>query len=362
MVSGHGDDEWGHLVKEDAGRSLGRPWGGELRGTFDQLVVESEVLAGNPLGDPVRRPLFVYRAPETADDGSYPSVYVIQGMTGQVDMWLARSAFEPTMLERVDDLFASGGCPPAMVVFVDAWTSYGGSQFINSTSTGRYLDYLCDEVVPFVDDRYPTSASRDRRGLTGKSSGGYGAMVVPMLRPDVFGALASHAGDALFEVCYQTEFPITARVLRDSFEGSWDVFFERFRSAPSLDFELYGHALNTYAMGACYSPDPDNPGKALLPFDLETGRLDDELWSRWLEWDPVRMAPKRAEALGSMKRIYLDAGKSDEYFLDLGAQAFAKELDRLEVDYTLDLFAGKHGGLQYRYPGAIKELVEALAR
>jgi S-formylglutathione hydrolase FrmB len=338
----------------------GAPWERELRGRFDSLVVESEVLAGNPLGDPVTRPLYVYRAPGVTD-GSYPSVYVIQGMTGQVDMWLGRSAFEPTMIERIDQLFASDDCPPAVVVFVDAWTSYGGSQFINSSSTGRYLDYLCDEIVPFVDERYPTLDSRDHRGLTGKSSGGYGAMVVPMLRPDVFGALASHAGDALFEACYQTEFPVTVRVLRDKFDGSFDAFFERFRAAPSLDFDLYGTALNTYAMAACYSPDPDNPGKALLPFDIDTGLLDDEIWQRWLEWDPVRMASRRGGALKSMKRIYLDAGRSDEYFLDLGAKAFAKELDALGVDYTLDLFDGKHGGLQYRYPGAIKELVEALA-
>jgi len=78
----------------------------------------------------------------------------------------------------------------------DAWTSYGGSQFIDSASTGPYMSYLCDEVVPFVDGRYPTLPGAEHRGLTGKSSGGYGAMVVPMLRPDVFGGLASHSGDA----------------------------------------------------------------------------------------------------------------------------------------------------------------------
>jgi Putative esterase len=340
--------------------SPGPPWERPLRGSFERLVVESEVLAGNPLGDPSQRPLYVYRAPGVSDDGSYPSVYVIQGMTGQVDMWLARSAFEPTVVERIDELFASEACPPALVVFVDAWTSYGGSQFINSIATGRYMDYLCDEIVPFIDERYPSIADRDHRGLTGKSSGGYGAMVVPMLRPDVFGALASHAGDALFDVCYQPEFPTTARILRDKFDGSFDVFFERFRSAPRLEYELHGHPLNTYAMAACYSPDPENPGKAVLPFEIDTGRLIDDVWQRWLEWDPVRMAPERGDALKSMRRIYLDAGKGDEYFLDLGAQAFAKELDALGVDYTLDLFEGKHGGLQYRYPGAIRELVEVL--
>ena len=51
-------------------------------------------------------------------------------------------------------------------------------------------------------------------------------MVVPMLRPDVFGALASHAGDALFEAAYLPEFPTFVRTLRDRYEGSWDVFFE----------------------------------------------------------------------------------------------------------------------------------------
>lgn len=335
----------------------GPPWGGELQGRFDRLTVESELLAENPLGDPSRRPLYVYTPP--GDHENLPSVYLIQGMTGQLDMWLNRNAFEPTLLERIDAMFA-GDLAPAIVVFVDAWTSYGGSQFINSTGTGRYMDYLCDEVVPFIDDRYPTVADRDHRGITGKSSGGYGAMVVPMLRPDVFGAFASHAGDALFEACYLKDFPVTARALRDHYDGSFDVFFEKMRAAPALDYGKHGAPLNTYAMAACYSPDEDSPGKARLPFDIETGKLIDDVWAEWLSWDPVRMAPKHADALRSMKLIYLDAGKSDEYFLDLGAQAFAKELDVLGISYTLELFEGRHGGISYRYPGAIKALVEAL--
>ena len=53
---------------------------------------------------------------------------------------------------------------------------------------------MCDEVVPFVDARYPTLAAREHRGVSGKSSGGYGALVLSLLRPDLFGALASHAG------------------------------------------------------------------------------------------------------------------------------------------------------------------------
>jgi S-formylglutathione hydrolase FrmB len=262
------------------------------------------------------------------------------------------------MVERIDAIFASGGCPDAIVVLVDAWTSFGGSQFLNSSSTGRYLDYLCDEVVGFVDERYPTAADRDRRGLTGKSSGGYGAMVVPMLRPDVFGALASHAGDALFEACYVPGFAECARQLRDDFQSSWEVFFDRLAEADRADFKAFA-PLEVYGYAAAYSPDPAAPGKALIPFDAH-GRLIDDVWQQWLEKDPVRMAAGHADALRSMRRIYLDAGTHDEYFLDLGAQAFAAELDTLGVDHTLDLFDAGHMNIAYRYPGAIRELVRAL--
>lgn len=339
----------------------GPPWELPLKGALERLVVSSEVLAENPLGDPATRPLYVYRPPGATGE-VLPSVYMIQGYTGQVDMWLSRSAFEPNIVERLDRMFAAGECPPAIVVFVDAWTSLGGSQFLNSAATGRYMDYLCDEVVEFIDARYPTLEGRDHRGLTGKSSGGYGAMVVPMCRPDVFGALASHAGDALFECCYMPEFPTVARTLRDHFDGSFEVFLTRLREADHLDFNRFAAPMNAYGMAAAYSPDPAEPGTVLLPFEVETGRVIPEIWERWLEWDPVRMAPHNAEALRSMRRIYLDAGKSDEYFLDLGAQAFAAQLERLGVEYSLELFEGDHGGLSYRYPGAVRELVLALGR
>ena len=57
---------------------------------------------------------------------------------------------------------------------------------------------------------------------------------------------------------------------------------------------------------------------------------------------------------------HADPGAHRALLLDLGAQAFAAELDKLGVEHTLELFDGKHGGLTYRYPGAIRGLVLAL--
>lgn len=325
------------------------------------MVVSSELLVGNPLGDPAERPLYVYRPPGVEPgSAAVPAVYVLQGYGGQLDMWLSRPDFAPNIFERLDAMFVAGECPGAVIVFVDAWTSLGGAQFLNSTSTGRYMDYLCDEIVPFVDERYPTLAGRDHRGVTGKSSGGYGAMVTAMRRPDVFGALATHAGDALFECCYLPTFPGVARRLRDHFDGSFEVFLQRLAAAPTFDFGLFGEPLSAWGCACAYSPDPDRPGGALLPFDIDTGRLNEPVWREWLAHDPVRMAGRHAEALHSMRRIYIDAGRSDEWFLDLGARAFSDELVALGVEHSLELFDGRHGGTAYRYPGAIRELVTAL--
>jgi hypothetical protein len=337
------------------------PWSYELAGRFDEHALESEVLKDNPLGDPHVRPLWVYVPPGyDGSDDRLPSVYVIQGLTGQIDAWRNRTAFRKNFPELADELFASGEAPPCIVVFVDAWTSLGGGQFIDSRGTGRYLTYICDELVPFVDAQYRTLAAAEHRGITGKSSGGYGAMVHPMLRPDVWGGLATHAGDALFEMCYLPDFRKSMRSLRDQYEGSFDKFWEDFRTRPAFSKDSDYTLLNDWCMAACYSTDDD--GTVNLPYDTETGELRPEVWERWLAWDPVRMVSRHADALRGLKAIYIDAGKRDQFYLDLGAEAFRRELEKVGVtDVFFELFDATHSAIEYRYPLALKYLAERLS-
>ena len=338
------------------------PWSFEAKGRTDEHVVDSRALRGNALGDPHERPVWVSTPPGYDDDAErrYPSVYVIQGLTGQLDAWRNRSPFRRNFPELADDLFARGEAPPVIVVWVDCWTSLGGSQFLDSPGTGNYLTYLCDEIVPFVDERYRTIADRDHRGIQGKSSGGYGAMVVPMLRPDLWGGLATHAGDALFETCYLPEFRESARVLRDRYDGSFEAFWKDFRSRPAFSQDGDEHLLNDWCMAACYSADPD--GTVRLPFDTATGELIPEIWERWLALDPVRMVPQHADSLRSMRAIYIDAGKKDQYFLDLGAEAYRRALEAIGVtDVSFELFDATHMAIEYRYPLSLRYLAERLS-
>src|SRR6185312_13316382 len=111
-----------------------------------------------------------------------------------------------------------------------------------------------------------------------------------------------------------------------------------------------------WCMAACYSADDD--GTVRLPFDTATGRLIPEIWERWLEQDPVRMVRTHADALHSLEAIYIDAGTRDEWYLDLGAEAFRRELEAIGVKDTVyfELFDATHMAIEYRYPLGVKYL------
>src|SRR5260370_6793963 len=221
------------------------PWSGELAGRIDEQVITSELLRDNPLGDSSERRILIYLPPgyDTEPERRYPTVYVIMGYGGYVTMWRNRTAFRRPFIETADEVFATGAAPPAIVVYVDAWTRYGGSQYVDSPGTGKYHSYLCDEVVPWVDGRYRTMADRSHRAISGKSSGGFGALITPMLRPDLFSALATHAGDALYELCYGRDFGDCARLLRE-YDGDiwqwWEDFNSRTAFTKKADQALLG--------------------------------------------------------------------------------------------------------------------------
>jgi S-formylglutathione hydrolase FrmB len=312
---------------------------------WQELSVESEALRGNPLGDPAVRPLWVW-AP-AGQKGPLPAIYLLHGMASQGRTWFNVSPFAKNVPELIDEL-----SPEAIVVLVDGWTALGGSQWIDSPAIGDYGTYLCEDVVGFVDANFGVSG----RALAGRSSGGIGAATWAMLRPDLFAGFASHAGDALFEVMYTAELAASAQALRNLYDGSVDRFWADLRSGRRV-FENDSDPLlqNVLACAAAYSPGE-------LPFTLDTGELVPEVWARWLEWDPVRMAPKHAEALRSAKAIWIDAGRNDDYHLDLGATALYKAVLAAGAENAhFELHEGTHRGTNWRLLLSLPFLAARLA-
>jgi enterochelin esterase family protein len=330
----------------------------EAQGRIAVERIESRVLVGNPLGDPAARELFLYLLPsyDRERERRFPVVYCLTGFTGRGQMLLNSQPFTPNLAERMDSLLARGQIKEMIVVMPDCFTRLGGSQYINSTATGRYEDYLIGEVVPFVDARFRTLASREHRAVLGKSSGGYGALVCGMRHADTFAAVASHSGDCYFEYCYLPDFPKTVRTLR----GDPRAFLEKFWREERKGKDDIA-ALNILAMSACYSPDPGVPLGFRLPFDLSTGKIHPATWARWLEHDPVRVAPLYSEQLKSLKLLYLDAGTRDEFWLDLGARTLAARLSEMQVAFIHEEFDDGHFNISYRYDRSLAHISKAVA-
>jgi len=284
------------------------------------------------------RPLFVHAPEDRAR--TYPTIYVLHAHMRSAASWFNVTPFEPSYPEVIDEL-----APDAIVALVDGWTSVGGGQWI-----GELADYLRVEVVPFVERRYPAN---ELRALQGKSSGGYGAIANALQRPDLFHAVAAHAPDALFEVTIAHGFPAAARELRERFGGSLEAFWSSFSG-----LESQGDALLVELTSAARAF-----GDGRLPFD-DVGRIVPELFERWLSHDPVRLLPGNPDAVHGLRGVWLDAGRRDEYYLDLGATALREAFlaaglpaDRLHFE----LVEGSHGGMSGRYPLSLAWLVERLA-
>lgn len=317
------------------------------KGNVKNLRFASDVLRDNPLGDPFERDLFVYLPPGYREsDERYPSVYCLTGFTGRGQMLMNDSAFTPNIAERMDRLIAAGTIKPMIVVMPDCFTYYGGSQYINSTATGRYEDYLTQEIVPLVDDRFRTIASKDSRAAMGKSSGGYGSLIMGMRHADQFGMICSIAGDCYFEYCLPMDFAKAFRVIK----GDPNAFMEKIWSTEKHGRDAHA-AINTIGMSACYSP---NGTSFDLPFDLETGEMRQEVWQRWLEHDPVRLVETHIDDLKSLKLLFLDAGKSDEFNLDVGARILSMRLRDYGVDHIHEEFDGGHFGVSYRFDRSLE--------
>lgn len=330
-----------------------------LAGRVESLRIPSRVLEGNPWNDPVERELPVYLPPSGETDGK-PLLLLLSGYTGAGWLHFARPRYlQDTVVGRLDRLIRTHAAPEAVLVAPDCLTSLGGSQYLNSPATGRYEDYVIQEVIPWVQEKYRTGPV----AALGTSSGGYGALSLGLRYPELIRAVGSNAGDAYFEYTYVPDFPAAFREIRKA--GGPEALLRRLFSEPVSGFgprQPMVQGLEVMAYASCYSPRPAEPGRFDLPFDLESGELRDDVWGRWLALDPVRMVttePYRSAAR-RLALLYVDGGLRDEYALDIGARVFATRARAIGATVDLEEFDGIHSDSGPRYDVMIPRLLAAL--
>ncbi|WP_431103603.1 alpha/beta hydrolase [Roseateles noduli] len=325
-------------------------------GSVHRLMLDSEVLAGNLVGAPTRRLVDVY-IPHGHDGRGLPLLVDIVGFTAGGPAHTNWKNFGENLPERLDRLIAAGELPPVVVAFPDCFTRLGGNQYVNSVAMGRWDDFLRDEVVPFVEGRFDCGGN-GRRGLFGKSSGGYGAMVHALLHPDFWAAAAVHSGDMGFELLYRHEFvPVLRALAKEPDVGRWVDAFWAAKKPKDSDV----HILMMLAQAASFDPDPSAPYGVRLPVTADTCELIPDRWANWLAWDPLTLVESHGRGLGALKALYIDCGDVDQYNLVYGARRMHKRLTAMGVTHVYEEFADDHTAVDYRMDVSLPILAKALS-
>lgn len=334
----------------------------ELHGELRLDVVRAPALVGNALGDPAERTLPVYVPPGYDAEGSrrYPTFYVLHAYGGNAASAIAERPWETNVVQWIDRLIAQKKVAPSLLVVVDGWTRLGGSQYVNSIHNGDYATYAARDVVTHVDARYRTIAREGGRAVLGRSSGGFGAVHLAMTQPGVFCAFASQSGDAYFELSLTGAFAIAQRTL-EAYDGSVRGFVEAFeqkQKRSQADFET----MMILAQAAAYTPAAPLAFDVDLPFDAVTGAVRGDVFARWLAFDPVQACAEKRAQLERLRLRFLDAGRRDEYALDIGARVLARRLRDMGMDVTHQEFQDDHRNTGYRYAASLPALAAVMDR
>ncbi len=329
-------------------------------GSVSRLTVESEALKSNMLGDPSVRAVDVY-IPAGHDGRDLPLLVDLVGFTSSGLSHTNWTGFQENMPERLDRLIGEQRMKPVVVAFPDCFTRLGGNQYINSASTGAWEDFLLHEMLPAIERRFGCGGA-GRRGVFGKSSGGYGAITHALRHADIWAAAACHSGDMGFEICYLPDMPDVLRALAGAGNSDGNPIERWWRQMEEARKRGGSHkVVNALAMAASYDPDPTQFLGIRLPVTFDTCEIIEERWANWLRQDPAKASEAQLTGLRRLKALYIDCGEWDQFNLLYGARRLVRRLNDLGIPHRYEEFSDNHSGVDYRMDESLPFLARALA-
>jgi S-formylglutathione hydrolase FrmB len=97
-----------------------------------------------------------------------------------------------------------------------------------------------------------------------------------------------------------------------------------------------------------------------LPVTFDTCEVIPDRWANWMRHDPVVAVETLGSNLRSLKALYIDCGKRDQFNLLYGARRFVRHLNELGVAHRYEEFSDNHSGVDYRMDESLPFLAAAL--
>jgi S-formylglutathione hydrolase FrmB len=247
------------------------------QGRAECSVVKSAILARN-----VRYCAFLPASFDQDKTKKFPVLYYLHGLGDNEQSLLNLGGWDV-----IEELRRQG----KVGEFVVLAPAGGHTFFINSVDGKvRYEDFLMKEFMPQMEKRYRAESRRGKRGITGISMGGYGALRLGFKYPNQFEAVSGQMAALIAEI-------------PENFSAGGAG------SASGMMGDVFGSPFNR------------------------------AYWDRnnvftFAKTDPV------AE-LKRMK-IYFDVGNNDDYGFERGAEQLHKLLDSRGVANEFHVYPGRH--------------------
>lgn len=317
------------------------------------ITIASQSLNGNVPGDPTDREVIVYEPDDKKQRA--PLLVGLPPFGFNHNSFVSSSPLSEGLEDIIARLYRKEMLNGAVIAVPDCYTKYGGNQYINSSAVGMYENFITQELIPKLREEYGTSGT----GIFGKGSGGFGAYTLAVRNPGIINGFAAHSMDAGFEYSYLPDFPLALEEFRRV--GSPSAWLEKFSSSFNRISPGKIKTLSVIAYSAFYSPNPASIEMGIdFPFEWVNGTFNQDVWNKWLIWDPAKNVGKYARQIDMLKSIYIDVGIQDEFALMWGSRAVDAFLSDSKVNHTYEEYEDGHFGVVYRMEKSLAMMAASL--
>jgi S-formylglutathione hydrolase FrmB len=300
------------------------------KSSVQRVKVHGKLLEGNLSNDSPERFVSVYlpASYEANTSRRYPVVYFLHGYTDDDAKFYGFAKHWMTLPPILDKVFAANPSQEMIVVTPDAYTLFQGSMYSNSVTTGDWEDFIARELVAYVDSHYRTIATRESRGLSGHSMGGYGAWRIATKYPDTFSAVY------LLSPCCLTSPPAPTGALPPPYLQA-----DTIRTIAGFKKADFGTKA-LFASAAAWSPNPANP-PFYLDLPVKDGVVQSQVLKKWEANRPLNTLDQNIFNIRMLHAVAFDAGTSDKG-IAASITVLDKELKKYGIVHTFELYDGNH--------------------